>query len=157
VERAQIINVKIGEMNVAKPPNILKTVLGSCVAFILYDKNAQVGGMAHIFFPENPGKEGEPLSKYANTAVPALVEEVIKHGGKKGRLIAHMVGGNRVFDPGTKGDIINVGNMNIKATQEAIKKERLLLMVAEVGKDHPVKVEFNLATGDLKIIPLKSI
>ena len=69
------INVKIAEMVTTDRPVILKTTLGSCVGIILHDRANHIAGIVHIMLPKMPGKD-TVISKYADTAIPALLEEL---------------------------------------------------------------------------------
>ena len=47
----KLINVGIADTEVAKPPDILRTILGSCVGICFYDSVNKIGGLAHIMLP----------------------------------------------------------------------------------------------------------
>ena len=152
------IEVRIGEMQVAKAPVILKSLLGSCVAVILYDKINRVGGLAHIFLPKksmNPKNEVHPDSRYADTAVPRLLSEVLQIGAEKRNLVAYMVGGNKVLTVKKASSGPTVAEQNIIASQEAIAKENLFMINLGVSKDTGSKVKINLSTGDIEVLEIK--
>ncbi len=156
--RENEIDVRIGEMQVANNPKILKTILGSCVALILYDKVNRVGGMAHIFLPEKKASNtNEPDSKFANTAVPALLEAIIELGAKKSNIFAFMVGGGNIFQATRKTNQPTVAEMNIQKTKDAIEKAKIPLVGFDVGRDQGCKVTFNLSNGDMQVVDLKKI
>ena len=49
---AREIVVRVSDMAVATADEVLVTVgLGSCVAIMLYDPDARIGGLAHILLP----------------------------------------------------------------------------------------------------------
>ena len=55
--------------------------LGSCVAILLHDPQARVGGMAHVLLP-SPAlsrKDANP-AKFPQTAVPRLLELMAQQG-----------------------------------------------------------------------------
>jgi len=57
--------------------------LGSCVAIVLYDAQAQVGGMAHVLLPDpGVGREPNNPARYPASAVPALLERMAAIGGE---------------------------------------------------------------------------
>ncbi len=156
--RANAIDVRIGEMRIDSHPKILKTVLGSCVALIIYDKVHRIGGLAHIFLPEKKNNHnGEPDSKFADTAVPALINAVIEKGGRRNHLFAFMVGGGNVFKSFKKSNLPTVAELNIKMTKEAIQEAKIPLLGCDVGRDNGCKVTFDLSNGDMKIVDLQAI
>ena len=72
----------------------LTTILGSCVAVCLFDREAGVGGMNHFLLPS-----GTPASaRYADSAMPALVERVLGLGASRARLRAKLFGGACVVE-----------------------------------------------------------
>ena len=77
------IIVGIADYKVTKSPNKLVTLgLGSCIGICIYDTQNKIGGLAHIMLPCMPANNENALkspSKYANTAIPLMIEEIIKH------------------------------------------------------------------------------
>ena len=53
-----VIAVAIGQWAVAAAPAKIRTLLGSCVGVVLYDRTAKLGGVAHIVLP----RRGVPLT-----------------------------------------------------------------------------------------------
>jgi len=101
-----VIRVKIGGLEVAKSPEVLETLLGSCVALMLYDKGKKIGGMAHIMLPYTNDPNVKDPGKYANTAVPALITKMITLGARPNKLVAKIAGGAAMFKT---SNTINVG------------------------------------------------
>ncbi len=78
------IKVGIADLNVAFSPDKLITVgLGSCVGIAIYDKAIGIGGLAHIMLPDSSqfNKITNEI-KFADLAIPILVEDMIKKGAK---------------------------------------------------------------------------
>ena len=46
-----LINVGIADYAISSSPDILRTILGSCVGICLYDPELKIGGMCHIMLP----------------------------------------------------------------------------------------------------------
>ena len=65
-ESVEVISVAIGNWAVATAPARVRTLLGSCVGVVLYDRVARLGGLAHIVLPSARGTV-EHLGKYADT------------------------------------------------------------------------------------------
>lgn len=141
--------VGLGELRVERGGGVLYSrALGSCVAVIVYDKEAGVGGMAHVMLPyrleENPKRPG----KYADTAVKELVKMLEKEGGKRGRMVAKIVGGARMFNGERFG---NIGEENVKAVKKMLKLENLRLVAEDTGGSYARSVEFDLSTGKIRV------
>ena len=48
--------VRMGEIAVATSEGVLRTLLGSCIGLVLYDRRARAGGLAHIVLPDSQGR-----------------------------------------------------------------------------------------------------
>jgi hypothetical protein len=48
----QLINIGIADLKVTTTPNVLRTILGSCVGICLYDPGTKVIGLSHIMLAE---------------------------------------------------------------------------------------------------------
>ena len=87
-----LINVGVAQVKISSSPSILRTILGSCVGICIYDRIKKIGGLAHILLPNDQVKGANP-EKYADTAIPLLVNQLIKDGAKKEFMSAKIAGG----------------------------------------------------------------
>jgi chemotaxis protein CheD len=115
----------MGELAVSDDPgDVLVSIgLGSCIGLALVDRARSLAGLAHVMLPSSEaGSAGEP-SKFADTAVPALLSEVLALGTTPPRLEAVLVGGARMFAFG--GGALDIGQRNEDATITALKRHGL--------------------------------
>ena len=63
-ESVEVVSVAIGQWAVAVAPARIRTLLGSCVGVVLFDRVARLGGLAHIVLPSARGAVDHP-GKYA--------------------------------------------------------------------------------------------
>lgn len=93
-----VIRVGMADLNVAGVEESLRTTgLGSCVGIALYDSYTKIAGLAHIMLPTSTNANEPNRAKYANTAVPLLIELMEKKGANKRRLTAKLAGGAQMF------------------------------------------------------------
>ena len=111
--------VNMGLIEVARRDDVLITVgLGSCVGVAIYDRERMVGGMAHVFLAASKdGKGTTQPGKFADTAIPALVEAVVRAGGRRSAFQAKIAGGANLF-PKLQVASLNVGKQNVEAVRE---------------------------------------
>ena len=130
----QEITIKTAEMAVGRSGEQIQTNgIGSCVAIIITDKEAGVGGMAHAMLPKRRGEEDQALSpKYADEAVDLLAKEITKLGGNKIRLHAKLVGGAKMFKI-LSGDNHGIGWQNVEAAKEKLNELRIPLDSEDTG------------------------
>ncbi len=55
--------------------------LGSCIGVILSDVSTGICGIAHVLLP---GASDRGETKYAETAIEKMVEDMVKMGGQEG-------------------------------------------------------------------------
>ena len=128
-------SVGIGQIVVSADPGIVISALGlgSCIGLVLTDAQAGVAGMAHVMLPASrPGATGSE-GKFADTAVPALLDQVLRLGAQRPRLQARIAGGAQMFGGGTAGTTLNIGERNADAVREALRVAGMRVRAADVG------------------------
>ena len=147
------ISVPVARHAVGSPGDVLMTVgLGSCIAIIVNDPVARVGGMAHILLPDPSATLGavNPY-KFASSAVPQLVDDVCAAGAVSRRLDARLVGGASMFAAIMTALSMNIGERNLVAAREALELARIPIAGEDVGGDWGRTVWFDIATGKTRI------
>ncbi len=149
MKTARQIFVKVAQHGVGRAGDALVTLgLGSCVAILLQDRAAKVGGMAHVLLPEPAlARDSANPYKFATTAIPLLIDELREMGSRTGRLEARLVGGAAMFQalmvPGT----LNMGERNIRAARAALRQAGIPIRAEAVGGDFGRSVRFWIAEG----------
>ncbi len=146
----KLINVGIAEIGVASAPDMLRTILGSCVSVCLYDPEAKVGGMSHIMLPEK--KQDSPaLKKYADTAIPLLISEMEKQNAERKNITAKIIGGAKMFDVVENSIMGEIGRKNIKRVREILIDFEIPVVSEDTGGDYGRTVDFHLETGEVRV------
>lgn len=136
---------------VASGHTTLMTVgLGSCVAVVLDDPAAGIGGVAHVVLPASTrvDRANQP-GRYAKTAIPLLVERVVEQGGRRSRLRARLVGGATMFPELLAPGAVSLGSRNLAAVREILKELRIPVMGEDIGGNHGRSVAFHPSDGRL--------
>ncbi|TYP77631.1 chemotaxis protein CheD [Paenibacillus methanolicus] len=152
----QDIMVKVGmaDLNIALGGQVLKTTgLGSCVGLTLFDEKSKVAGMAHVMLPSSDIARESTLNiaKYADTAIPELIERMKKAGALTGRLKAKMAGGAQMFAFSSQSDTMRIGPRNVESCKAALSKFSIPLIAEDTGGNFGRTIEFSSATGILVI------
>ena len=150
--RDEII-VRVADLRAGSGSDVLVTIgLGSCVAILLYDATARVGGLAHVLLP-SPAlsrKDGN-AAKFPQTAVPRLVELMCEKGASIRRMSARLVGGASMFTglgaPGT----IQMGERNIVASRQALHHQGIAIVGEATGGDFGRTVRLSVSDGRVEI------
>ncbi|MBP9022166.1 MAG: chemotaxis protein CheD [Spirochaetes bacterium] len=146
----RLINVGIADLQVTKAPDILRTVLGSCVSVCLYDPKAKVAGMAHIMLPEQKSEDSNPR-KYADSAIPILIEEMENAGAERDRIVAKLAGGSVMFKVAENSLMSEIGKNNIEKSREILSKLGFPIKGEDTGGDFGRTVDFFADNGVLKV------
>ncbi|NLI65634.1 MAG: chemotaxis protein CheD [Tissierellia bacterium] len=129
------IRVGISDYKVSQSPNRLLTLgLGSCVGVAIYDTETKKGGLSHIMLPDSTffKREMKP-EKFADLAIPMMVEEI--SGGSPSRnLVAKIAGGASMFNF-SDNDINNIGEKNVQAVKETLKRLNIPILASDTGGD----------------------
>ena len=145
------VRVDMAYLKVDNRPVELVTSVGSCIGICLWDSHRRCGGLAHIMLPHSSLGPQEPLpSKYADTAVIALLEGIRALTGGQYRLSAKIAGGANMF-ANTSANGLDIGKKNITAVHAALEQHKIRLLGEDVGGNHGRRISFNLTTGEIVI------
>jgi chemotaxis protein CheD len=151
----EIILVTIGQWRIATAPALIRTLLGSCVGVVLYDRVAKFGGLAHIVLPESHGVTDQP-GKYANTAIPGMISDLDRRlgSGARPRLCAKLAGGASMFqlssiDPATSA--LNIGTRNCEAIERILADLRIPVLARDLGGSTGRRLTFDTNSGSVSI------
>ena len=150
----QTLVLGMADLMVGPAPVKLVTLgLGSCVGLVVFDTYAKVAGMAHIMLPDSRGLRGsEKIGKFADTAVPALLEEMLKKGATRSHIKAKLAGGAQMFSlPGASADFLTVGSKNVSETKAKLLKFGIALLASDTGGNKGRTIEFSTSNWMLKV------
>lgn len=152
MNRPELI-VRVADLRTGTGQDVLMTVgLGSCVAILLHDPVAHVGGMAHVLLP-SPAlsrQDGNP-AKFPQTAVPRLVELMGQQGASTRRMSARLVGGASMFASLAAPGTIQMGERNVVACRQALYQEGLGLSGEATGGDYGRTVRLWVSDGRVEV------
>jgi chemotaxis protein CheD len=144
-EKTVVVN--LGEVFVTKDPGtVLSCVgLGSCVAVCAYDPYAKIGGMAHVVLPYSNGNH-VPSPKFADIAVPLLLNKMQEKGAYRIRLVIKIAGGARM---GLLNNQVanSIGAKNAQAVMDILANNGIKLAASETGGSRGRSVRLHLSTG----------
>lgn len=145
------ITIGIGDLKVCRAPDVLVTyALGSCVGICLLDSAAGIGGLSHIMLPESTGMSGQnsPM-KFADLALPMLVQQMVASGANRSRLTAKIAGGATMFQ--IANEKFNIGERNIAAVKKFLNENRIPILAEDCGLNYGRTQLFYPATGVMEI------
>jgi chemotaxis protein CheD len=140
-----IVTVGVGDLKIARSPNVIKTSLGSCVGVVLYDSVQKIGGMLHLMLPNCKGREGKP-GKYADTGIPFLLDLMLNQAkSKKNALTAKIFGGAKMFN--VSSELFDIGKSNIAETIRLLGHLNIRITASRVGGTKGHQITLDTETG----------
>lgn len=145
--------VKVADWAVGRGDSVLVTLgLGSCVAIMLHDAAAEVGGMAHVLLPSRSlSRDHTNPAKFPETAVPLLIERLRGLGAADARLVAKLAGGASMFAQLMSPGAMQMGERNVVAAREVLRRYAVPVVAEAVGGERGRSVRFHLRDGRVEI------
>lgn len=146
----QLVNVGIADMGVVSSPDVLRTILGSCVGICLYDGKNKIIGMSHIMLAEQ-NISGTNPKKYADSAIPLLIEEMKKAGADAENICAKIVGGAAMFNVSANSIMGDIGRNNVRKVKEVLAQNSINILAEDTGGDYGRTIDFFSLDGTVKV------
>jgi chemotaxis protein CheD len=145
--------IGIGDCKVSKEPGSTRVTyaLGSCIAVIIHDPVANVGGLLHFMLPEStldPAKAARNLFMFADTGIPLLFRSAYQLGAEKKRLAVTVAGGAQMMD--TQGTF-NIGKRNCLAMRKILWKAGVLVQAEQLGGEVSRTVRLEVGSGKVML------
>lgn len=149
-----VVKVGMADLNIATDGAILKTTgLGSCVGLTLFDPIRKMAGMAHVMLPSSDIARETMinLAKYADTAIPELLDRMIAGGARIERMKAKMAGGAQMFAMPGQSDTMRIGPRNVESCTEMLVKFKIPILSQDTGGNVGRTIELDSNSGILSI------
>ena len=143
--------VRMGELAVASSPaEVLASIgLGSCIGLALVSRTRAVAGLAHVMLPESNASSAD-VGKYADRAVPALIERLGRAGAPARELDAVLVGGAQMFALGG-GNSLEIGSRNESAVRAALATAGIRVRAAATAGSKGRTIRVRTETGEVVV------
>ncbi|MGA2403766.1 MAG: chemotaxis protein CheD [Syntrophobacteraceae bacterium] len=143
------IVIGVADMAVSNLPgeHLITYSLGSCIAVIIFDPLARVGGMLHYMLPESsidPEKAKKNPYMFADTGITRLFRTSYQLGARKENIVVKTVGGAQMLD--TNG-LFNIGKRNYLAMRKILWKNNVAIAAEHVGGEVNRTVRLEMESG----------
>jgi chemotaxis protein CheD len=139
--------VGMGQAFARPAPQRLWSILGSCVAVVLCDPRRHVGALGHVVLPSASGRSGSP-AKFADTAVPHMLQLLRELGVPRDGLVAKIAGGASMFG---RSMPMEVGENNVQSIAGALQRAGIRVAAKDVGGNKGRRVTLDCSNGELLI------
>jgi chemotaxis protein CheD len=149
----EITTIHPGEFSAATEDVILSTLLGSCVAVVLFDPEAQCSGMNHFLLPARNGSDDlldSRSGRYGMYAMELLINSLMKLGAHRKNFVAKVFGGASTLREST-GFRSNIPQHNIDFAMNYLKIEGIPVIGSDVGGVQARKIFLYTRTAQVKL------
>jgi len=109
-----------------------KTLLGSCVAIMFFDKVSKIKGMNHFLLPATNNSNDD--MKYGLYSVEAMLNEMYKLGCNKNNMVAKISGGADIMQLNMSSQ--SIGHRNVEFAKDFCKSEGFQLVSEHTRGEH---------------------
>ncbi len=154
----QAVKLLPGEYFFTNKDMLLVTVLGSCVAACIRDRQNGIGGMNHFMLPDGGGSDTNspmnPSARYGVYAMEILINQLLKLGARRSNLEAKVFGGGNVISGLTQA---NIGQRNAEFVLQFLNTEGIPITAQDLIDIYPRKVYFFPKTNKVLVKKLRNM
>ncbi len=151
------IFLKPGEYHLSTKPEQIVTILGSCVAIVMFDITTRCCAVSHCILPVRSGSGDEDRNddfKYVDTSFTRMIEDFRYMKIPSERIQIKVFGG--AIQIQTKNQSSEtVGMKNILKAVDQVEKNKLSIASIDVGGGEGRKIQIFSATGEVLLSRLK--
>ena len=130
---------------------LITYALGSCIAVVVYDPVATVGGLLHFMLPDSLldlHKARNNPAMFADTGIPLLFKSCYELGAQKKRMKVKIAGGARILD---NANHFQIGKKNITALRKIFWRNNVLIDGEDTGSSYNRSVNLDISTGQVMV------
>jgi chemotaxis protein CheD len=149
---SQII-IGVADLKISnKAEDVLITyALGSCIAVIVYDPRARVGGVLHFMLADSSIEKKKALAKpamFADTGIPLLFKSCYRLGAEKKHMVVKLAGGASILDD---SNYFRIGQKNITAVRKIFWRNKVIVSSEDTGENYNRTVELRMSDGKVVV------
>jgi chemotaxis protein CheD len=142
--------VRMGELAISTTTgDVLVCIgLGSCIGLALVARHGHACGVAHVMLPESGGRPADKAGKFADLAVPALIDSMARVGAGPHSLDAVLAGGAQMF-AGSTG--IEIGARNEAAVRVGLAAAGIPVHAASTAGNNGRTMRVEVGAGSVTV------
>ncbi len=140
--------LKPGFLYLTREETVVYTVLGSCVAVCLWDRQNRIGAMNHFLYPRTPDP-AQATTRYGNVAVLTLIRLMLAEGVAREGLEGQIFGGGT---QGTSRPEEDIGPQNVQVARKILRQQGIPITSEDVGGGKGRKLIYNTGTNEAVVL-----
>jgi chemotaxis protein CheD len=138
-----------GDWALGGADEVFGTLLGSCVALVLWHPMMRTGAICHYVLPEREGLvSGDPDGRYGVEVFGLMVKALAMRGIALAQCTAKVFGGARVYEADGRPQT-DVGARNVACAREFLGNAGLVLAAEHVGGQGWRRLCFDARSGEV--------
>jgi chemotaxis protein CheD len=128
----------------------IETLLGSCVAIIVWHPEKKIGGLCHYLLPGRTRQSARATAldgRYGDEALMQMLNQIQRTGTNLKDYVVKVFGGGRILD--LPAASIRVGDENVRFALEILKAQGVIVTSQDITGDGYRYIRFDLFTGDV--------
>jgi len=130
------------------------TLLGSCIAMVLWHPILKIGGMCHFVLPECHGHglgSGDLNGRYAIDAMELFRRAARSENTRLKEYQGMIYGGGNVVAALACPDNDSIGMRNASTAMDLLTQEKVAIMIVDVGETWSRRISFDIASGEVAV------
>lgn len=161
------LHVRIGQVKIGKPGQVLTAILGSCVGIGFLFPPRKIYGLAHCLLSQSTTapagavpvtsrrvkEDGQVVGngRHVDQAIESLLTMMDIQDDERRKLRVILAGGANMSMPIDTPPAQLVGSVNAKFARQAIRSARLRLLDDDLGGLNGRRISINCDTGEFEI------
>jgi chemotaxis protein CheD len=139
-----------GEVYFGEQDTRIRTLLGSCVAVVMWHPHLLVGGMCHYMLPKHHGKKRDTLDgRYADEAMELMLREIRNAGTQPREYQVKLFGGGHMFSAHQAMSCDHVGAKNVEVARRLMKQHGFSSCAEQLGGIGHRNIFFEIWSGNV--------
>ncbi len=140
-----------GDLRFAGAGARIRTLLGSCLAIVMWHPVLRIGGMSHCLLPSrSAGDRGFPLDgRYVDEALPLLLAAAARHDTDPADYHIKLFGGSTMIAALHDAKHASIGDLNIRQALLRLSLLDLPVAARDLGGIGYRSVVFEVGSGDV--------
>lgn len=144
------VKILPGEYYVTARPLLIVTVLGSCVAVCIRDRERGMGGMNHFMLPplKNARESVYDSNYYGSRAMEVLIDHLLELGARYENLEVKLFGGGDLFK---SDEFDSIGQYTVDFIRNYLKNKAIPIVAEDLHDQYPRKIYFFPVHGKVMV------
>ena len=133
-----------GQYHISKKPELIETLVGSCVSVCLYNTKTPHAAMNHFLLDKPATKTNPDIGRYGSTATEHIIKALMKFDPNPKNYRAEIFGGAAVIKTSSDENII--GQKNIDIARRILNNHQIRIIKEDTAGKKGRRIKFNTET-----------